>query len=849
MYNFIINPNNNKKVFSNSSLGKEIIKNYVINMNGGSGIIDNALSLFGLNDIDIVPDNFGDIGDLENPDNWSARERRARLENPIINSQSQRRKARKNWAKLTTSNIQKKIVEQLQILNTANFEVDLINIDYHKHESGIIDFKLKNNNNWIKSVWTREWFKSPREKGESYYNYSNLIANKKKINFFNGNSLKAKPEIETYTGYMEHRKFSRFFLYDVFYLEELDSQIIKYLIELVRLRSINSICPQNIKLEINLTKELQFKSFDLYIKESNIEINYDENYYNSDFCSYLDPNGELENTQKFLKKKNYDKLIGMNTNGHEGPGKCLLNILNNCGKKYNKLFFELTIDDDTISSHANFLIFERNRVYKGKEYKVERDENNNIIWNVFRYDPNGDFYREIDDIFKNNIFKNITWINYKGLLYDIIYTNFSELYPDIISRHYTNKFNIIRNIGIKEENRQSHYLKEDAVYNPSGTCNILTLYLIILSIWNTLIPINRLLEHILMKMGEEQKQYFRLNEELLIRFLYELLYTQSLLHKGVGKHNIKMPVQNIYYNSENWEGSFDIINDLIREIAESPILTDNDGRKIEPVFNKTLSYRGSVRSSDLSMNKFNSIHPYTILENITYIKELLKLKIIVEYEDYEYQNEERIEYYYKVVNIELLKNASVLINNKLAKIINRMSDGYYKIKFNDSKKTKKVKFSDIKLDPDIDWDHILLTLKLIDIIKPYMRYTPVTFDPQDAIINQFLNVSTSAVRIHQTHDELKSSILEGIIVKNYYNGIFKILTHDRYYYIHIDNISDRNGGYIYTIDNNGNIHIPIYDDTLLENWGINKWVKTHYGYFNFFGDETNKYVKYYYKIP
>lgn len=126
MYSFIINPYNNKKVFTNSSLGKEIIKNYIINMKGGAGIIDNALSLFGLNDIDMVPNNFGDMSDLDNPDNWSVREKRARLVNPKKNSPIQKTKARKNWKKLWTSNIQKKIVEQLQILNTSNFKIDLI---------------------------------------------------------------------------------------------------------------------------------------------------------------------------------------------------------------------------------------------------------------------------------------------------------------------------------------------------------------------------------------------------------------------------------------------------------------------------------------------------------------------------------------------------------------------------------------------------------------------------------------------------------------------------------------------------------------------------------------------------
>ena len=152
----------------------------------------------------------------------------------------------------------------------------------------------------------------------------------------------------------------------------------------------------------------------------------------------------------------------------------------------------MTIFVDDSSSHANYLIFERNRIYQNKEYKVEKDRNNNIIWNVLRYDPNGDFFREIDIIFRNNIFKNVNWLKYKGLLYDSIFTNFRELYPDIISKNYTNKFNAIKNIGIRKEVSKDKYTKQDSVYNPSGTCLVLSLYLIILSILNTLIPINKL---------------------------------------------------------------------------------------------------------------------------------------------------------------------------------------------------------------------------------------------------------------------------------------------------------------------------------------------------------------------
>ena len=307
-----------------------------------------------------------------------------------------------------------------------------------------------------------------------------------------------------------------------------------------------------------------------------------------------------------------------------------------------------------------------------------------------------------------------------------------------------------------------------------------------------------------------KKRIFRLNEELLIRYLYELMHTQSTLYNSPNSVSIELPSKNIYYKSENWEGNFNIIRHLIRDTATSPILVDNDRREIFPVFSGE-----SIESRliDLSMAKFKATLPYNLLEDITYFRELLKLKIVVEYENNDYVDTGRIECYYKIVNVVLLKNASIIIDNKPALVVKKMTGGFYKIKFNDTKKTKKVLFSNIKLDPDnIDPYSILLKLKLVDIIKSYMRYTPVTFTTSDVIINNNkINIKNNS-----------NNVLEGVIIENYLNGMFRILSNNEFYTIHINNIQDWGEWDIYRLDNKGNIHIDIDNDELLELWEIKK---------------------------
>ena len=55
--------------------------------------------------------------------------------------------------------------------------------------------------------------------------------------------------------------------------------MVKYLIEMVKLKSINSVCPQNIKLDLYLTNSLEFRSFNMNIKESNTEINIEQKIF------------------------------------------------------------------------------------------------------------------------------------------------------------------------------------------------------------------------------------------------------------------------------------------------------------------------------------------------------------------------------------------------------------------------------------------------------------------------------------------------------------------------------------------------------------------------------------------
>ena len=88
----------------------------------------------------------------------------------------------------------------------------------------------------------------------------------------------------------------------------------------------------------------------------------------------------------------------------------------------------------SIPGHADFLIFEKKTSGRDKNFSAEKNAYGENIWNVYRYDPDGDDNRKVDEYLENYLFKNLDIINYSGLLYDVIGKN-------LIDNENLSKFN------------------------------------------------------------------------------------------------------------------------------------------------------------------------------------------------------------------------------------------------------------------------------------------------------------------------------------------------------------------------------------------------------------------------
>ena len=89
-----------------------------------------------------------------------------------------------------------------------------------------------------------------------------------------------------------------------------------------------------------------------------------------------------------------------------------------------------------------------------KYLNKNKDKNENVIWEVYRYDPNGIFQSGVDEYFKEIYFKPYTNLVYKGLIWE----------------------------KIKELQTKGNIPDMKLGGNPSGTCALLSCYLVILSI-------------------------------------------------------------------------------------------------------------------------------------------------------------------------------------------------------------------------------------------------------------------------------------------------------------------------------------------------------------------------------
>ena len=177
----------------------------------------------------------------------------------------------------------------------------------------------------------------------------------------------------------------------------------------------------------------------------------------------------------------------------------ILDLLKDCETKYSKIIINLLIKANKID-HANFLIFHK---IMSSDGSIAKDKDQNVIWEVYRFDPNGLFELGVDKYFKEVYFKPYTNIVYRGLIWEKI-------------------------IELQKKGKIKNSLLGG---NPSGTCALLSCYLVILSILNPMIPIDKITVYFLEKIrfssikSDNQKGHvcnMRFIEDKLTRYFLEL---------------------------------------------------------------------------------------------------------------------------------------------------------------------------------------------------------------------------------------------------------------------------------------------------------------------------------------
>ena len=242
------------------------------------------------------------------------------------------------------------------------------------------------------------------------------------------------------------------------------------------------------------------------------------------------------------KKKYFSRLSKKYSSGEYIKQDVIIinNFLQNCQDNSNKLIIDLTIEKKS-SSHANFLIFNKQLKEDGSVVKNEQGE---IVWDIYRYDPNGIYYLPIDTYFKEIYFKPYLNLNYKGLMWDSIL--------ELQEKHSLPTLNFGS--------------------NPSGTCSLLSCHVLLFSIMNPFMSIDNVILYILKKfsigsIGDYKEKYtlkkcyIRLTEDLMARYFIELLYDT----KGTF---LDVP--------DNIKNLIPFFLDIFKEIYESPLVSRID---------------------------------------------------------------------------------------------------------------------------------------------------------------------------------------------------------------------------------------------------------------------------------
>lgn len=393
------------------------------------------------------------------------------------------------WIKINLTHIRQTIFNNVQNeLQTTNFVAKLYN--------NIIDFELKDGGEHIVSYWGAQYAKYPEK-------FKNITENNSNISFFNGYSMKGRIDsirnplplgMTQGNGEFTHIKWN---LYYMFQFQNLYDYLLKKYMNIMFKSKWNTTCPAYISLNLKFEPG----------KPGQLSIPIIKQY------TGLPQEAEYMGAPFFNTAATYQENIVC----HQ-----LLSILEDCSKNWRRIVAELNLPN-----HINYLIFERSL---DRELKVET-VGGHVIWNVWRYEPNGDSNGHIDEFLIKTFGRRgqgCPWITYNGLLIDLISSDLPKYYQSVAGMAPS----------FRGRSRDDEYTSDYAgeiYWNPSGTCWLLSFYVIILSILNPFIPLKNILKYVIKKRlfrydNLEQKldpieviSNFRLKEELLLRYFIEFL--------------------------------------------------------------------------------------------------------------------------------------------------------------------------------------------------------------------------------------------------------------------------------------------------------------------------------------
>ena len=208
-------------------------------------------------------------------------------------------------------------------------------------------------------------------------------------------------------------------------------------------------------------------------------------------CTPISSNSNYVGSENYLSGIYKNNYTPFNT----GCITIIIDFVKACQKNSNKFIMDLMIKGKD-STHANFLLFHKKISNNGA---ILKNNDGEIIWEIYRFDPNGLFLQILDNYLEHIFFKPYSNFEYKGLIWNMI-------------------------------KKHGHWAKDS---NPSGTCEMLSCHVLNLCIMNPLVTIENITKYMFAKRNIDttydlfatnaKKCYIRLTEDLMARYFIELI--------------------------------------------------------------------------------------------------------------------------------------------------------------------------------------------------------------------------------------------------------------------------------------------------------------------------------------